>query len=202
MKNTGFNSWKARLEFMGQEFPFTKPEEGIVTIKNEEGRLHADNEPAWRSPTRIIWYRDGRKHGIDADIHGSITYYYENIRIPPRYHQAVGEPEILTVEEVLKHQNAEIRYVGIKIIGYDRIRTHKNCKLVDTCKKTGMELFSIKGIFDDPVCVLKVINSTAEPDGTFKNYYLTVPPNMKKCKEAVAWTFRMTADDYAPMQET
>jgi len=65
-----------------------------------------------------------------------------------------------------------------------------------------MELFSIKGIFDDPVCVLKVINSTAEPDGTFKNYYLTVPPNMKKCKEAVAWTFRMTADDYAPMQET
>ena len=202
MKNTGFNSWKARLEFMGQEFPFTKPEEGIVTIKNEEGRLHADNEPAWRSPTRIIWYRDGRKHGVDADIHGSITYYYENIRIPPRYHQAVGEPEILTVEEVLKHQNAEIRYVGIKIIGYDRIRTHKNCKLVDTCKKTGMELFSIKGIFDDPVCVLKVINSTAEPDGTFKNYYLTVPPNMKKCKEAVAWTFRMTADDYAPMQET
>jgi hypothetical protein len=202
MKNTGFNAWKARLEFMGQEFPFTKPEEGIVTIKNEEGRLHADNEPAWRSPTRIIWYRDGRKHGVDADIHGSITYYYENIRIPPRYHQAVGEPEILTVEEVLKHQNAEIRYVGIKIIGYDRIRTHKNCKLVDTCKKTGMELFSIKGIFDDPVCVLKVINSTAEPDGTFKNYYLTVPPNMKKCKEAVAWTFRMTADDYAPMQET
>ncbi len=92
MKNTGFNSWKARLEFMGQEFPFTKPEEGIVTIKNEEGRLHADNEPAWRSPTRIIWYRDGRKHGIDADIHGSITYYYENIRIPPK--QPIQTPSV------------------------------------------------------------------------------------------------------------
>ena len=200
MKNTGYNAWKARLDFMGKEFPFTS--KGIVKIVNEEGRLHSDNEPAWRSPTRIIWYRDGRKHGVDADIHGSITYYFEDIRIPTKFHQAVSKPDMLTVEEVLSHPNAEVRYVGIKIIGYDTIRKHKNCKLVDTCKKTGMELFSIKGVFEDPVCVLKVVNSTAEMDGSFKNYYLTVPPTMKKCKEAVAWTFRMTADEYAPSQET
>lgn len=202
MKNSGFDGWKARLDFMRKDFPFTKKEEGIVTIKNEEGRPHADNEPAWRSPTRIMWYRDGRKHGIDADIYGSITYYFENIRIPTKYYQAMSNPDLLTVEEVLAHSNAEVKYVGIKIIGYNKIKKHKNCKIVNTCKETGMELFKISGIFTEPVCVLKVINSTAEPDGTFKEYFLTVPPEMKTAKEAVAWTFRMTPEEYAPSQET
>lgn len=200
MKNSGINAWKARIDFMRKDFPFSK--EGVVKIKNEEGRLHADNEPAWKSPTRIIWYKDGRRHGIDADIFGSITYYYENIRIPTKFYQAMKNPDLLTVEEVLRHPNAEVKYVGVKIIGYDKIKGHKNCKIINTCKKTGMELFKIYNIFADPVCILKVINSTPELDGTFKDYFLTVPPTMKTAKEAVAWTFRMEPNDYAPSQET
>lgn len=200
MKNTGLSAWKARIEFMRKDFPFTK--EGIVTIKNEDGNLHADNEPAWRSPTRIMWYKNGRKHGLDADIYGTITYYYENIRIPIKFYQAMKDPDILTVEEVLGHPNAEVKYVGVKIIGYDKIKNHKSCTIINKCKKTGMELFKISNIFSDPVCVLKVINSTAEADGTFKEYFLTVPPTMKTAKEAVAWTFRMTPSEYAPSQET
>ena len=206
MKNTGFDAWKARLDYMNKEFPFSKPEEGIVTIKNEEGRLHADNEPAWRSPTRIMWYRDGRKHGVDADIYGSITYYYENIRIPPKYHQAVADPELLTVEEVLKHTNQEVRYVGMKIVGFDRIMKHKNCKIIHKDEKKGQVLFTISGIFEEPVAYVKVVNSTAEPTGEFKNYFLCVPPpseGIKNCAAAVAWTFGFkNAEDYHPEQET
>lgn len=200
MKNSGFEAWKARLEYMEKEFPFTKS--GIVELRNEIGNLHSDTEPAWRSPTRIMWYKDGRKHGIDADKHGTITYYYENIRIPPKFHQAVSNPDLLTVEEVLSHENTECRYVGIKIIGHEKIRSNKNCKLIDACDKTGMELFSITGIFTEPILYLKVINSTMEADGSYKNYYLCVPPTMKTCKESVAWTFRMEEKDYQPSQET
>jgi YHS domain-containing protein len=65
-----------------------------------------------------------------------------------------------------------------------------------------MELFKIHNIFTDPVCVLKVINSTPEPDGSYKEYYLTVPPDMTSAKQAVAWTFRMTPEEYSPSQET
>ena len=171
MKNTGFDAWKARLEYMNKEFPFSKPEEGIVTIKNEEGRLHADHVPAWRSPTRIMWYRDGRKHGIDADIYGSITYYFENIRIPSKYYQAMSNPDLLTVEEVLGHTNQEVRYVGMKIVGFDRVLNHNKTKIIHRDKKKGQMLFTISGIFDEPVAYVKVINSTAEPDGSFKNYF-------------------------------
>ena len=200
MKNKGFEAWKTRVEFMSKEFPFTKS--GIIKIVNEEGRLHADAEPAWRSPTRIIWYKDGRKHGVDADIHGSIHYYYENIRIPPKYHQAMSNPELLDVEEVLSHSNQEVRYVGMKIVGFDRVMSHKKTKIIHKDQKTDQVLFQISGIFDEPIRYVRVWNSTAELDGSFKPYYLCVPPEVKTCKEAVAWTFRMTADEYLPSQET
>ena len=62
--------------------------------------------------------------------------------------------------------------------------------------------FKFKDTNDDPYTVVRVVNSTAEPDGTFKIYYLTVPPDMKTAKQAVAWTFRMNEKDYAPSQET
>jgi hypothetical protein len=202
MKNTGFDAWKARLEYMNKEFPFTRMDEGIIKIVNEEGRLHADYVPAWRSPTRIMWYRDGRKHGIDADIYGSITYYFENIRIPSKYYQAMSNPDLLTVEEVLGHTNQEVRYVGMKIVGFDRIMKSKKTKIIHRDTSKGQMLFTISGIFDEPVAYVKVINSTAEPDGSFKNYFLCVPPEMTNCREAVAWTFRMTADEYMPSQET
>ena len=43
---------------------------------------------------------------------------------------------------------------------------------------------------------VKVINGTAEPDGSFKEYYLKVPPDMDTAKEAVAWTYGLHPDDY------
>lgn len=41
----------------------------------------------------------------------------------------------------------------------------------------------------EPMVLLKVVNSTPEPDGTFSDYYLRVPPEMTDVREAVKWTF-------------
>ena len=123
MKNSKFEAWKARLDFFGKEFPFGK----MQRIVNEEGNLHNDKGPALITPTRIIHYINGRKHGVDADIHGSINYYYENIRIPPHF---FTKPESLTIKEVLGHSNAEVRYVGMRIIGMDKVMKHKKTKII------------------------------------------------------------------------
>jgi len=202
MKNTGYEAWKARLDFMSKEFPFTTHKQGIVTIKNEDGALHADDQPAWRSPTRIMWFQNNRKNGIDADIYGTITYYYENIRIPPKFHAAVKNPSLLTLEEVLGHPNQEVRFVGMKIIGFDAIRKSKNAKTIHRDNKTGAELFHVMGIFEEPVAFVSVLNSTPESDGTFKRYFLCVPSDKKTCRSAIAWTFRMEEDEYSPSVET
>lgn len=43
---------------------------------------------------------------------------------------------------------------------------------------------------------VKVVNGTAEPDGSFRTYYLEVPPDMDTAKEAVAWTYGLHPDQY------
>ena len=41
-----------------------------------------------------------------------------------------------------------------------------------------------------------------EPDGSFKDYFLRVPPNMERARQAVAWTFDKAENEYAPCLET
>ena len=42
---------------------------------------------------------------------------------------------------------------------------------------------------DEPLVMVRVLNSTPEPDGTYKPYWLRVPPGMTRASDAVAWTF-------------
>ena len=55
---------------------------------------------------------------------------------------------------------------------------------------------------DEPIVMIEVVNRTREPDGSFKRYWVRVPPEMGTAREAVAWTFNMPASQYAPEIET
>ena len=55
---------------------------------------------------------------------------------------------------------------------------------------------------DEALVMLEVVNSTAEPDGTYHHYYLRVPPRMLTCRDAVAWTFGLAGPQYAPLVES
>ena len=37
--------------------------------------------------------------------------------------------------------------------------------------------------------VVEVVNATPEPDGSYRRYFLRVPPQVRTAREAVAWTF-------------
>ena len=55
---------------------------------------------------------------------------------------------------------------------------------------------------DEPIVMVEVMNSTPSSDGSFKRYWLRVPPTMTTAREAVAWTFNVPAEQYAPEVET
>ena len=56
---------------------------------------------------------------------------------------------------------------------------------------------------DEPLVMVKVVNSTPEPDGHFKDYWLRVPPTMQTAHRAVAWTCGFDrAEDYVPVRQT
>ncbi|MBT8493018.1 MAG: hypothetical protein KJO07_08160, partial [Deltaproteobacteria bacterium] len=54
----------------------------------------------------------------------------------------------------------------------------------------------------ESLVVVRVTNSTMEPDGSFKEYFLRVPPSMTSAQQAVAWTFGLEEHEYAPVVET
>jgi hypothetical protein len=109
---------------------------------------------------------------------------------------------LLTLEEVLKNPNQEVRYVGMKIVGFEKLLKSKNSKVIHRDESKEQVLFEVKGVFDEPIRYVRVLNSTPELDGSYKPYFLCVPPTVKTCKAAVAWTFGKDEKDYNPSQET
>jgi hypothetical protein len=88
----------------------------------------------------------------------------------------------------------------IERFGKDRYLKESGAEMVnqDTCGTLWRK--GIPG--DEPLVMVEVINSTAEEDGSFKITFLPVPPAMSTACEAVAWTFGMTTEEYAPVLES
>ena len=192
MKQKELAIWIKHVSGIRKWFPF-----GPLQRKfNAEGRLHG--KPAYISPTRVMDYENGKQHGIDATLFGSVHYYYEGIMVPPRF---ITDPKSLNIGDVIKIPNAEVRYAGLKIYGYDRIEEEGLFELLSEDAGYKMYRFKESGL-TEPLFFLRCINSTPELNGTYKTYFLCVPSNMKSCKEAVAWTFRANKEEYKPTIET
>jgi hypothetical protein len=189
-------AWLARLDYIKGEYPFM--DHGIYIAYDMDNRIHLDEGFAYRTPTRCIQYNEGRKHGLDVDIFGTMIYYYENIRVNPRW---VTRPETVTFDEVMTHPNQECRYVGLKIYGLDRMFDEGRFTILDRDEDKDHYLLQCD-ILGSNITYVKVLNSTAEPDGTYKPYFLCVPPHIKTCKEGVAWTFGKSVDEYNPVEES
>jgi len=197
-KRKQFEIWRKRVRGINKFYSFGDTND-VVIKRDEIGRIHSDDGPAYISRTRVTCYKEGRKHGYDIDRFGSISYYYEGVQVPPRY---IRDPDTLTFEEVIKNKNTEVRYVGMKVYGLERMREENRFTVVHVDEDERRELLKFDGVFEEPIVLVKVLNGTPEEDGTYKSYYLQVPPNMRTCQEAVAWTFRMKEEEYAPIQET
>jgi hypothetical protein len=55
---------------------------------------------------------------------------------------------------------------------------------------------------DEPIVAVRVTNSTPEPDGSFREYWLRIPPTTQTAREAVAWTFGISPEEYDPLLES
>lgn len=179
---------------------FLPPGSQPIFRRNEEGRLHSDKMPAYQSSTRITWYRDGKRHGLDGDIFGSMVYYWRGVLIPQHYYI---DSSNLDLTNVLLHPNVEVRSVGLEIYGYERMVADRSFIKIhrDSDKEMSLYRFESPGLHE-PLVVIQLKNSSPEKDGTYKLYFICVPPNMKTCQQAVAWTFDKEINEYHPSIET
>lgn len=146
-------------------------------VKMKDNRLHCEDGPA------VIWPEKNAQH----------LYYLEGIEVPK---EAIMEPSKLP-DLAISHENAEVRRVLINFYGHERLMRERG-KFVQADDFGTLWSLPVRV----SIRMVEVLNSTPEPDGTFKRYMLRVPPTMKTAKEAVAWTFGMGEKEYAPEVQT
>jgi hypothetical protein len=154
-------------------------ERPLVLKKDAQGRLHSETGPA-------LAFADGFE-----------IYSWHGATIPEK---VINSPESLIVEDIEDQRNAEIRRVMIERYGMQRYIETSGAREIHS-DETGV-LYRKEFPNDEALVMVKVTNSTPEPDGSFKAYFLRVPPNMKTAKEAVAWTFNFEPDGYDIDEQT
>ncbi len=125
-----------------------------ILIRDERGRLHSLAGPACAYPDGWAIYA----------IHG--------VRVP-RY--VVEHPQEITVEKIKVESNVEVRRVMIERYGEDRYITDSGMKAVSHDENFGTLYFENLNA-GRPICKVRVVNRSPEPDGTFKAYWLPVNP--------------------------
>lgn len=154
-------------------------ERPVELHRDEAGRLDRGDGPALAFPD------------------GFALYAWRGMPVPAAFLEQLDE---LTPERIREEENAELRRVMLEHYGYERYLQESGAQPVHR-DETGV-LWRIALDGDEPVVMVEVVNSTPEPDGTHRTYWLRVPPRVRTAREGVAWTFGVDADAYHPERET
>lgn len=104
----------------------------------------------------------------------------------------VENPEKITVADIEKESNAEVRRVKIDQYGQSLYLQDSGAEVVSEDDFGTLYRKDLGN--DEPLMMVKVVNSTQEPDGTFKDYFIRVDPNayggLKTARQAIASTWR------------
>jgi hypothetical protein len=147
------------------------PRPRLLTERSGRGSwrsLHAWDEPA------VHWPGGGPAY-----------WYWRGVRI---WREIAEHPSRLTARYIVRQQNVERRRILLERLGYERFLADAGATLVqqdDYGKLWRTEL----RLDDEPVTVVEVTNATQEPDGSYRRYWLRVPPNVRSARHAVAWSF-------------
>ncbi|MFC9326538.1 DUF6745 domain-containing protein [Kitasatospora sp. NPDC057015] len=152
-------------------------------------------------PTELHRDEAGRLDRADgpalAHADGFTLHAWRGMPVPADFLAGLGG---LTAERIRTEENAELRRVMLEHYGYDRYLADSGAEPLHR-DGTGV-LWRIQLPDDEPVVMVEVVNATAEPDGTFRTYWLRVPPTTRTARAGVAWTFGVAEQDYRPQRET
>ena len=155
----------------------------------ERRRLHREDGPA-----------------LDSDLED--LYFWHGVLVPSF---VVIRPELIELAHINGEENSEVRRVMIERYGPGRYITESHAEKVHA-DDFGI-LWRVPQPNDDPLMVCQVVNSTPEPDGSFKDYWLMVHhelrpllsdegelgwPQELTARNAVASTFGLTGAEYVP----
>lgn len=116
-----------------------------------------------------------------------IEYSYRGYRVPPC--MATGN---ITYDDIEREPNTEVKRILIEHFGFEKYLDASSAKAIH------QDAYGILYDIPGPHRVVRVINSTPNPDGSANQYFIPVPHNMETAHQAVAWTFNLTPERYKP----
>lgn len=156
------------------------PLRNVAIVQHRAKEIHRDNQ--------------GRLHntnGAAVCFRGNSTvnnvYAVHGVRVPKNVID-----RNYTVKDIDNERNAEVRRVMIELYGQVKYIVDSGAKEVH---KDEFGTLFVKDLVDDePLMMVKVVNSTQEVDGSFKDYWIRVDPKayggIKTARAAVASTWR------------
>ncbi len=161
---------------------------------------------ACRKPLALQYDHNGSPHNDSGPTivwrDSYCAYSWRGILIEA---ELIEDKPAITLDRISNEKNVEIKRVMIEIYGESRYLAHSGMKLIHQDKYGELyrlEKHELHG-YDEAPMMVKVKNSTPEPDGTYKHYFLRVPPLTYTARAAVAWTFHMSDEsEYHPQFES
>jgi hypothetical protein len=112
----------------------------------------------------------------------------------------VEKPELITINRIDNEKNAEVRRVMISRYGFDRYLN--DAKVIQIQHDDFGRLYRKEVPGEPAMQFVRVVNSTAEPDGSFREYVLPCRNTVKSAHEAVAQSFELEVSSYSPSFES
>lgn len=152
----------------------------MISDRPEVLMVDEDNQPHCETGPFCKW-RDG-----------TALYAIHGIRVPAF---VVENPEKITAAIVDNERNAEVKRIMIERMGFERY-----------VKESGLQVFHADkyGTLyrNEVIQIVHVVNTTADADGTHREYYLPVNSRCETAHEAVASTFGLSVEEYSNLLES
>jgi hypothetical protein len=156
---------------------------------------------ACRKPVSVSFDEHARVHRLDGPAiefeDGMGVYCWSGVNLSEEKFLLHSH---LCVEDMQREENAELRRVLIE--RYGEARFVQDAGAEEIHRDDFGRLLRKQLNNDEDIVMLCVTNATAESDGTFKEYFLRVPPHLTTARAAAAWTFGLDEKEYAPEVET
>ncbi|MGH9522209.1 MAG: DUF6745 domain-containing protein, partial [Terriglobales bacterium] len=151
---------------------FTWLLDGICFASERPTQIHLDDRGLLHSEsTQSLGYRSG--WGL---------WHWHGVQVTQR---VIEQPSTITVKDIQEETNAEVRRVMVERYGLSRYLADSGAALLHEDEMGQLYQAEIPG--DEPLVMVKVMNSTPEPDGQFKAYFLRVHPELRplrpRCNE-------------------
>ncbi len=144
----------------------------------------------------LLWIFDGRLHREDGPAvewpDGRKGWYWRGVEVP---HWIITEPQGITLQTISSTRNLELRRCMIERFGQERFLRETAAELIGE-DQYGKLWHPKPDEREASHRIVQVENGTGEQDGTRRNFFLRVPPQMQSAREAVAWTYGLSAEQY------